>query len=200
MARQRSPRNKSVNSGGQLILLNKPFGYVSQFSGADKNLSHLINVPNVYPAGRLDKDSEGLLLLTDHGPLQHKIAHPTEKLQKTYHVQVEGQITDEVLQQLRRGVALKDGPATAIAAARIEEPDYLWPRNPPIRQRQAIPTDWMELVIAEGRNRQVRRMTATVNLPTLRLIRYQIGIWTVADIECGKFTTKIFNSVTELFP
>ena len=152
----------------------------------------------MYPAGRLDKDSEGLLLLTDNGALQHKIAHPAQKLQKTYHVQVEGRVTTDALQQLRSGVSLKDGPAVAVAATRIDEPEYLWPRDPPIRHRLSVPTDWIELIIDEGRNRQVRRMTAAVNLPTLRLIRCRVGAWTVDHIECGKFHTKHFQNIAEL--
>jgi len=140
------------------------------------------------------------LLLTDNGALQHKIAHPEQKLRKTYHVQVEGRVTADALRSLCSGVSLKDGPAAAIAATRIDEPAYVWPRNPPIRHRLSVPTDWMELVIDEGRNRQVRRMTAAVNLPTLRLIRFQIGAWTVDQIECGKFHTKHFNTIAELFP
>ena len=189
---------KKQRSGGQLILLNKPFGYVSQFSGADRNLSQLVPASDVYPAGRLDKDSEGLLLLTDNGSLQHRIAHPSQKLLKTYHVQVEGDITREALDNLRKGVTLKDGLATAVATREIDEPVNLWLRDPPIRSRQSIPTSWLELVINEGRNRQVRRMTAAVNLPTLRLIRYQIGPWVVDGIDCGKFQTTVFESISEL--
>ena len=194
-------KRRSTNkhrSGGQLILLNKPFGYVSQFSGEDRNLSQLVPASNVYPAGRLDKDSEGLLLLTDNGGLQHRIAHPSQKLLKTYHVQVEGDITREALNNLRKGVTLKDGLATAVATREIDEPANLWQRDPPIRSRQSIPTSWLELVINEGRNRQVRRMTAAVNLPTLRLIRHQIGPWTVDGIDCGKFQTVCFESISEL--
>ena len=185
-------------AGGRLILLNKPFGYVSQFSGADKNLSNLVTESNVYPAGRLDKDSEGLLLLTDNGVLQHKIAHPSQKLRKTYWVQVEGIVRSEALDNLRNGVRLKDGLATAIEVCKIEQPASLWPRDPPIRHRQTIPTEWIQLVIDEGRNRQVRRMTAVVNLPTLRLIRSQIGKWTVDEIVCGESKTIPFDTIDEL--
>ena len=176
-------RRTTNGSGGRLILLNKPFGYVSQFSGEDRNLSQLIPASNVYPAGRLDKDSEGLLLLTDNGSLQHRIAHPSQKLLKTYHAQVEGNITCEALDNLCKGVTLKDGLATAVAAREIDEPANLWLRDPPIRSRQSIPTSWLELVINEGRNRQARRMTAAVNLPTLRLIRHQIGPWAVDGLS-----------------
>ncbi len=198
MNRHRPSVKQTRKSGGQLILLNKPFGYVSQFSGADRNLSHLVTTRNVYPAGRLDKDSEGLLLLTDNGTLQHKIAHPSQKLLKTYRVQVEGEVTQKALVALRNGVMLKDGLATAVEARRISEPAQLWVRDPPIRSRQSIPTDWLELIIDEGRNRQVRRMTAAVDLPTLRLIRYQIGPWTVDSIDCGKYQTRQFKSIHEL--
>ena len=191
-------RRTTNGSGGRLILLNKPFGYVSQFSGEDRNLSQLIPASNVYPAGRLDKDSEGLLLLTDNGSLQHRIAHPSQKLLKTYHAQVEGNITCEALDNLCKGVTLKDGLATAVAAREIDEPANLWLRDPPIRSRQSIPTSWLELVINEGRNRQARRMTAAVNLPTLRLIRHQIGPWAVDGIDCGKFQTIVFQSIGEL--
>jgi len=200
MNRHRSAGKQPRRSGGQLILLNKPFGYVSQFSGADKNLSHLVNTKNVYPAGRLDKDSEGLLLLTDNGSLQHKIAHPSQKLLKTYRVQVEGNVTPRALADLRSGVMLKDGQAKAVEAHVIKQPETLWPRDPPIRSRQTVPTEWIELVINEGRNRQVRRMTAAVNLPTLRLIRWQIGPWTVNNIVCGEYKTKYFDSIDDLFP
>lgn len=152
----------------------------------------------MYPAGRLDKDSEGLLLLTDNGLLQHKIAHPSQKLLKTYHAQVEGNVTQEALDDLRDGVMLKDGLASAVAARKIKEPAQLWLRDPPIRSRQSIPTGWIELIIDEGRNRQIRRMTAAVDLPTLRLIRYRIGPWTLDNIDCGKYHTKYFKSIGDL--
>lgn len=191
-------RNSSTDKSGCLILLNKPYGVVSQFSGEDNNLSQLVPIDNVYPAGRLDKDSEGLLLLTDHGALQHRIAHPSQKLRKTYVAQVEGTITEDALHQLQHGVRLKDGLATALEATQITPPGYLWPRTPPIRSRQSIPTDWLELVIDEGRNRQVRRMTAAVGLPTLRLIRTCIGPWSVAPIDCGEYQTLQFRSIAEI--
>jgi len=181
-----------------LILLNKPFGYISQFSGADKNLSDLVSESDVYPAGRLDKDSEGLLLLTGNGKLQHKIAHPSQKLRKTYWAQVEGRVSTNALEKLRDGVLLKDGSAAATDVRKIDEPANLWPRVPPIRSRQSIPTEWIQLVIDEGRNRQVRRMTAAVGLPTLRLIRYQIGEWTINGIVCGTYKKIKFNAIEEL--
>jgi 23S rRNA pseudouridine2457 synthase len=177
----------------QLLLFNKPYGVLSQFTdrGADdaetprETLSAYINVPSVYPAGRLDRDSEGLLLLTDDGKLQARIADPKYKMTKTYLVQVEGDVTEESLEQLRRGVRLKDGITRPAIAERIEEPD-LWPRNPPVRFRKTVPDCWLKLTITEGRNRQVRRMTAAIGHPTLRLVRWSIGDWTIADILPGE--------------
>jgi 23S rRNA pseudouridine2457 synthase len=139
----------------------------------------------IYPAGRLDFDSEGLLLLTDDGKLQHRISDPRHKMPKTYWVQVDGTITDAAMTQLRRGVQLKDGMTRPAQARHMEEPARLWPRNPPVRYRAAIPTSWLELTISEGRNRQVRRMTAAVGFPTLRLIRYQIGEWSLEGLAVG---------------
>lgn len=170
------------------MLLNKPYGIVSQFSGGDDDtLALLISVKNVYPAGRLDKDSEGLLLLTDQGWLQHRISHPNNKTHKIYWAQLDGVVSASELEQLTTGVALKDGPARALAATAIDEPRGLWPRDPPIRKRLNKPTSWLELTISEGRNRQVRRMTAAVGLPTLRLIRQRVGPWSVEGIEPGEF-------------
>jgi 23S rRNA pseudouridine2457 synthase len=179
---------------GRILLFNKPFGVICQFSpgqfrrdGLHPTLADYIAVPDVYPAGRLDTDSEGLLVLTDDGKLQHLITDPKHKLPKTYWVQVEG-IPDEVaLEKLRCGVQLKDGMTLPAEVRRVEEPANLWPRNPPVRFRKAIPTSWLELTIREGKNRQVRRMTAAVGLPTLRLIRYRIGEWTVDNLEPGKW-------------
>ena len=176
----------------RLILFNKPFGVLSQFTDRGSEtvrttLSDFITVPDVYPAGRLDRDSEGLLLLCDDGRLQARIADPRFKLPKTYLVQVEGDPQDEALAALRKGVRLKDGMTLPAAVERIAPPD-LWPRNPPIRERKSIPDSWLKLTIREGRNRQVRRMTAAVGLPTLRLVRWSIGDWTVAGIAPGDFT------------
>ena len=159
---------------------------MSQFSanGDKRTLAEFIDIPGVYPAGRLDYDSEGLLLLTDDGALQHRIAHPRHKQPKTYWVQVEGAPDQSALQQLRSGVELRDGPTLPAQVRIMDEPD-IWPRNPPIRARQSIPTHWLEITIVEGRNRQVRRMTAAVGLPTLRLIRFAIGEWTVDNLPVG---------------
>ena len=170
-----------------MILLNKPFGVICQFTGGGTHstLKDHIDVPHVYPAGRLDTDSEGLVVLTADGALQARIAHPKHKLTKTYWVQVEGIPSEAQLGSLQRGVEL-DGVLTRPAQARvIEEPPGLWPRVPPIRVRKLIPTAWLELVIHEGRNRQVRRMTAAVGLPTLRLIRWAVGSWTLEGLAPG---------------
>ena len=172
-----------------LIAFNKPFGVLSQFTDAKsptsrETLSDYVPVPRVYPAGRLDRDSEGLLLLTDDGRLQARIADPTFKLPKTYLVQVEGVAGDTALDALRRGVMLNDGPTRPAAVEAIDPPE-LWPRDPPIRYRASIPDAWLRLTIREGRNRQVRRMTAAGGLPTLRLVRWQIGDWTLDGIAPG---------------
>ena len=171
---------------GKLILLNKPYGVVCQFSpsGGKRTLKAFVDVPRVYPAGRLDTDSEGLLVLTDDGRLQAAIADPRHKLAKAYWSQVEGVVTEEALGRLRRGVELRDGPTLPARARAIEEP-ALWPRDPPIRFRREIPTSWIELEITEGRNRQVRRMTAAVGLPTLRLVRCRIGPWNLDGLAPG---------------
>lgn len=170
-----------------LVLLNKPFRVLSQFTtdGDKDTLAHYVDLPNVYPAGRLDFDSEGLLIMTDDGALQSRISHPRTKLIKSYYAQVEGQPSGEQIDNLQRGVTLKDGPAQATLARTIDEPSWLWPRTPPIRYRKNITDSWIEVQISEGRNRQVRRMTAAVGLPTLRLIRVAVGPWHVAEIAPG---------------
>lgn len=172
-----------------LILFNKPYGVVCQFSAhaSHETLKDYIDMPEVYAAGRLDTDSEGLLILTDDGALQHRLSHPRHKEFKTYWVQVEGEPGDEALASLRVGVDLGDFVTQPAKVRKIAEPEGLWPRVPPIRERKAIPTSWLEVVIAEGKNRQVRRMTAKVGFPTLRLIRYAIGSYTLDGLAPGSW-------------
>jgi len=171
----------------RIILFNKPYGVLSQFTpeAGHPGLKDYIPLPGVYAAGRLDADSEGLLILTDDGALQHRLAHPRHKQPKTYLAQVEGMPTDEALAQLQRGVDLGDFTTQPAQARLVPEPTGLWPRDPPIRFRQHIPTAWLEIVLAEGKNRQVRRMTAKVGLPTLRLVRWRIGDWSVEGLAPG---------------
>jgi len=173
----------------RILLFNKPFRVLTQFTDPEgrSTLADFVSIPGVYAAGRLDFDSEGLLILTDDGRLQQQLANPAYKLPKTYCVQVDGLITEEALNRLRQGVQLKDGPTRPARARRIDPPPWLWPRNPPVRFRREQPTSWLELTITEGRNRQVRRMTAQVGFPTLRLIRWSIGNWTLADLEPGQW-------------
>jgi 23S rRNA pseudouridine2457 synthase len=172
----------------RVLLFNKPYGVICQFTpeGSHRTLKEFIAVPAVYPAGRLDTDSEGLLVLTDDGRLQASIADPRHKLAKTYWAQVEGAVGDEALERLRAGVVLRDGPTLPARARVIAEP-AVWPRDPPIRVRREIPTAWIELEITEGRNRQVRRMTAAVGHPTLRLVRSRIGPWNLDDLAPGQW-------------
>jgi len=172
-----------------LILLNKPFKVLSQFRDADgrATLGDYVDTPGVYPAGRLDYDSEGLILLTDDGKLQAKISHPKARTPKTYWAQVEGVPSQEQLNELVSGTELKDGMTSAVSARQIDEPAALWLRDPPIRYRASIPDSWIEVVLTEGRNRQVRRMTAAVGLPTLRLIRYSVGDWSVDGLQPGEW-------------
>lgn len=171
----------------KLILLNKPFNTLSQFTDSDgrSTLADYIDQANVYPAGRLDYDSEGLMLLTDNGALQAQLSHPRYAKNKVYWAQVEGEASDQQCQQLRDGIQLNDGPACAVDCQLLPEPT-LWPRTPPIRERRNIPTSWIALTLNEGRNRQVRRMTAAVGLPTLRLVRVAVGEWALADLQPGE--------------
>ena len=189
------------------ILFNKPYGVLSQFTdkgteGSPRpTLSAYIDLPGVYPAGRLDRDSEGLMVLTSDGRLQTRIADPKYKAEKTYWAQVEGEITDDALAALRAGVTLKDGPTKPAKAHRMAPPD-IWDRDPPIRFRKSVPDSWLELTITEGRNRQVRRMTAHVGFPTLRLIRVRIGAWSLAGIAPGAWieTEPDFDAKSGGFP
>ncbi|MEO0343962.1 MAG: pseudouridine synthase [Pseudomonadota bacterium] len=176
-----------------LLLFNKPFNCLSQFTDKSQDTTHrttlsdFIDVTGVYPAGRLDRDSEGLLILTDNGRLQSRISDPKFKMPKTYFAQVEGVIDTTALTKLRDGIELKDGWTKPAKADVVDPPDWLWDRNPPIRYRKTVPDTWIRLSIQEGRNRQVRRMTAHAGFPTLRLIRYSIGEWTLDGLDNGSY-------------
>lgn len=172
----------------RILLLNKPYDVLCQFTDSQgrRTLAEFIDEKGLYPAGRLDRDSEGMVLLTDDGNLQNCIAHPRHKMPKTYWVQVEGEPDDAALHRLCTGVELKDGKTLPATVERMSEP-ALWPREPPIRYRAKIPTSWLALTISEGRNRQVRRMTAAVGYPTLRLVRWAIGSWTLDGLQPGQF-------------
>jgi 23S rRNA pseudouridine2457 synthase len=172
-----------------LLLINKPFEVLTRFSSDDgrATLRDFVAAPGLYPAGRLDYDSEGLVLLTNDGALQARLSHPRWKVAKTYYAQVEHIPSLDALTALRRGVNLNDGPTQPAEVELIDEPAWVWPRNPPIRFRKAIPTQWISLTIREGRNRQVRRMTAAIGHPTLRLIRWSVGPWTLAGLQPGEW-------------
>lgn len=190
MNRSSPSSSRSSSSSSRLIRFNKPYGVLSQFTpeGRWRGLKEFIDIPGVYVAGRLDADSEGLLLLTDDGRLQARIADPHFKMEKVYWVQVEGVPGEEALAALRNGVMLNDGPTRPARARLLDPPPEVWERTPPIRERKSIPTAWIELAIREGRNRQVRRMTAAVGLPTLRLIRAAIGPHTLEGLAPGTWS------------
>ena len=176
----------------RLILLNKPYDMLCQFTDLKSpspraTLSAVLDVPGVYPAGRLDRDSEGLVVLTDDGRLQARISDPRHKMDKTYLAQVEGVVTEAALERLAAGVELNDGPTLPARARAVDQPGRLWPRTPPIRVRKSVPDGWIELTIREGRNRQVRRMCAAVGLPCLRLIRWRVGDWTLEGLAPGQW-------------
>lgn len=177
----------------KLVLFNKPYNVLCQFTDSDpkhaskrENLSAYLAIEKVYPAGRLDRDSEGLLLLTDSGTLQHQISHPKQGKEKSYWLQVDGEVSDQAIQQLCAGVLLKDGMTRPSKARKIAEPT-IWKRTPAVRFRKEIPTSWLEITISEGKNRQLRRMTAAVGFPTLRLIRHRIGQWCLDDLQPGEY-------------
>lgn len=178
----------------QLILFNKPYGVLTQFTGAprEQTLSAFITIPDVYAAGRLDKNSEGLLLLSDHGQLQHRLTHPKFNKKKHYWVQVEGSPSEAELAPLRKGLSLKELSFLPAKVQIIEEPS-LWPRHPPIRFRQNIPTSWLEIILQEGKNHQIRKMTAAIGFPTLRLVRHRISDWSLGDLQPGEYKTLVYN-------
>jgi 23S rRNA pseudouridine2457 synthase len=186
-ARRAAPLRQHASSA--VVLFNKPFGVLCQFSGdgSRPTLKDYLPLPDIYPAGRLDADSEGLVVLTADGALQHRIADPRHKMEKTYWVEVEGAATEGALAALRSGVTLRDYVTRPARVERRDAPDWLWARVPPVRFRKTVPTQWLELTIAEGRNRQVRHMTAAVGLPTLRLIRYRVGPWTLEGLASGEW-------------
>ncbi|WP_444994039.1 pseudouridine synthase [Aliikangiella sp. IMCC44359] len=193
-------KNHTNTKEAQIVLFNKPFNTLCQFTGEanDSTLADFIKIKNIYPAGRLDKDSEGLLLLTNDGRLQHQISHPKFKQEKTYWVQVEGEVTPEAISQLSHGVMLKDGltkPAKAKHLNLKQNEFKLWERTPAVRYRKNIPTSWLELKIKEGKNRQVRRMTAAVGFPTLRLIRISIGPWKINQLQPGEYIQLPANNI-----